>query len=123
MSTSKLSIVHRRRQDYRCGAALPLGPKSKKMTDKAAEHHRDTIAKLYYEKYYTSSNLPLTGKGSVVAAICKDLCAHNSTVKDVVLEAKAAYDCGDEYNAARKKYCQVLKMLANVPSAGAGSNN
>ena len=39
-----------------------------------------------------------------------------SEINHVIVEKK-------DGKTARKKYCQVLKMLANVPSAGAGSNN
>ena len=39
-----------------------------------------------------------------------------SDINHVIAEKK-------DGKTAMKKYCQVLKMLANVPSAGAGSNN
>ena len=85
---------------------IPLGSKAKKKTDEAAEHTRSAIALLYHEAFY-HTDIPLTGKGGVIAQICKTLKAHPYTVFRVVREARVIFNHGDRYDPSRKQFFRL----------------
>ncbi len=95
---------HRQQQD------IPTGKKGLKMTDEAAQQHRQSIALIYHQMFY-KTDTPLNGKGGAIPSIAKMLSAHPSTVSNVVKECKAVFDQGDEYDASRKKFFRTNQRI------------